>query len=78
MAVAAPGVGVSSALFIRSSSRSTMKVWPKTDVALGLRHAGQDGHSGRTRVEELSFVLALPLSTAVSRLVWVVNEFFVF
>ena len=36
--------------------------------ASGLRHAGQDGHSGWTYVEDLSFVLALPLSTAVSRL----------
>ena len=36
--------------------------------ASGLRHAGQDGHSGGTYVEDLSFVLALPLSTAVSRL----------
>ena len=36
--------------------------------ASGLRHAGQDGHSGRTRGEELSFVLALQLPTAVSRL----------
>jgi hypothetical protein len=36
--------------------------------ASGLRHAGQDGHSGGAYVEDLSFVLALPLPTAVSRL----------
>ena len=47
---------------------STVHAGPKTDAVSSLRHAEQDGHSGRTRAEDLSFVLALPLSTAVSRL----------
>ena len=47
---------------------STVNAGPKTDVVSSLLHAEQDGHSGRTRAEDLSFVLALPLSTAVSRL----------